>query len=108
MSQQPILSTATTTSSGTATSTVVVTETKPESKILFLKLKNKPPRIQWSEDTIDNENLQRKSSKRCCIYHKPKKFGESDSDETDSDGEGVKEVDRKASNRPKSFQRFHA
>ena len=56
--------------------------------VLVLKLQQ-APKITWTEDTVDNENLGRKSSKRCCIFHKIKKFGESDSDETDSDaGEG--------------------
>eukprot|EP00037_Helgoeca_nana_P023093 m.238678 g.238678 ORF g.238678 m.238678 type:complete len:144 (-) comp26238_c0_seq4:384-815(-) len=43
---------------------------------------DKPPRIRWAEGTVDNEHLGRKSSKKCCIYHKPKVFGES-SDESD-------------------------
>eukprot|EP00038_Savillea_parva_P003880 m.131336 g.131336 ORF g.131336 m.131336 type:complete len:155 (+) comp11310_c0_seq2:95-559(+) len=40
------------------------------------------PHIQWAEGTIDNEHLGKKSSKCCCIYHKPRAFGES-SDESD-------------------------
>ncbi|KIV84066.1 hypothetical protein PV11_06040 [Exophiala sideris] len=47
-------------------------------------------RITWAEDVIDNEGLGRKSSKVCCIYHKPREFGESssedDSSSSDSDG----------------------
>lgn len=36
---------------------------------------------------IDNEGLGRKSSKRCCIFHKERPFGESSTDsENDSDG----------------------
>lgn len=46
------------------------------------------PKITWTEDTVDNEHLGRKSSKRCCIFHKVRKFAESDSDETSSDEEG--------------------
>lgn len=53
-------------------------------------------RITWAEDVIDNEGLGRKSSKVCCIYHKPREFGESsseddsssDSDSGDSDAGG--------------------
>eukprot|EP00036_Acanthoecidae_sp_10tr_P010414 CAMPEP_0182920036 /NCGR_PEP_ID=MMETSP0105_2-20130417/3168_1 /TAXON_ID=81532 ORGANISM="Acanthoeca-like sp., Strain 10tr" /NCGR_SAMPLE_ID=MMETSP0105_2 /ASSEMBLY_ACC=CAM_ASM_000205 /LENGTH=147 /DNA_ID=CAMNT_0025057355 /DNA_START=284 /DNA_END=727 /DNA_ORIENTATION=+ len=45
------------------------------------------PRIRWAAGTVDNEHLGRKSSKKCCIYHKPRAFGES-SDESDfEDGE---------------------
>ena len=38
-------------------------EQEPQkSSVLVLKLQNKST-IQWSEDTVDNENLGRKSSK---------------------------------------------
>ncbi|GAA5833142.1 hypothetical protein JCM3766R1_001414 [Sporobolomyces carnicolor] len=40
-------------------------------------------RVQWTEETVDNEGLGRKKSKICCIYHKPKEFDES-SDESSS------------------------
>ncbi|SOV04225.1 related to YPI1 - inhibitor of the type I protein phosphatase Glc7p [Ustilago sp. UG-2017a] len=40
-------------------------------------------RVVWTENTVDNEGLGRKKSKICCIYHKPKAFGES-SDESSS------------------------
>ncbi|KAF2100806.1 hypothetical protein NA57DRAFT_74403 [Rhizodiscina lignyota] len=40
--------------------------------------------IQWAEDVIDNEGMGKKSSKVCCIYHKPREVGES-SDEDSSD-----------------------
>lgn len=36
----------------------------------------------------DNEGLGRKSSKRCCIFHKPKDFGESSTDSSDIDSDG--------------------
>lgn len=78
---------------------------------------------------IDNEGLGRKSSKRCCIFHKQRSFGESstDSSDYDSDRSGSSSVssdvdgDKKKSARkprkiarPKKeknvpdFQRFHA
>jgi protein phosphatase 1 regulatory subunit 11 len=38
---------------------------------------------------VDNEGLGRKSSKRCCIFHKQRKFGESSTDSSDaSDSDG--------------------
>ncbi|KAF2004835.1 hypothetical protein P154DRAFT_425828 [Amniculicola lignicola CBS 123094] len=40
--------------------------------------------IQWAEDVIDNEGMGKKSSKVCCIYHKPRAIDES-SDESSSD-----------------------
>ncbi|KAE8219858.1 hypothetical protein CF319_g6528 [Tilletia indica] len=39
-------------------------------------------RVVWADDTVDNEHLGKKSSKICCIYHKPRAFDESDSDES--------------------------
>ncbi|KAE9553362.1 hypothetical protein FO519_003425 [Halicephalobus sp. NKZ332] len=42
--------------------------------------------VQWTADTVDNENMGKKSSKCCCIYKKKKKWNE-DSDSDDSDCE---------------------
>lgn len=42
---------------------------------------NLRPRVRWSEDTIDNENMGKKKSKICCIFHPNREFGES-SDES--------------------------
>ena len=41
-------------------------------------------RIVLGPFQVDNEHLNRKKSKCCCIYVKPKVFGESDT-ESDSD-----------------------
>ncbi|KAL7412973.1 phosphatase inhibitor-domain-containing protein [Mrakia frigida] len=41
--------------------------------------------VKWVEGTIDNEGMGRKSSKICCIYHKPRPFDESSSDESSSE-----------------------
>ncbi|KAF9062183.1 phosphatase inhibitor-domain-containing protein, partial [Rhodocollybia butyracea] len=43
-------------------------------------------KVLWREDVVDNEGAGKKSSKICCIYHKPKAFDES-SDEDDSPDE---------------------
>lgn len=53
-------------SSGTVTRTAVEegkTNDKKSAMVLKLKPAHKPA-IQWTEDTVDNENLGRKSSKR--------------------------------------------
>lgn len=39
--------------------------------------------MTWKEGTVDNEFFQRKSSKKCCIFHKDKPFDEDDSDDDD-------------------------
>ncbi|EEQ86254.1 hypothetical protein RJZ56_004257 [Blastomyces dermatitidis] len=36
--------------------------------------------IRWAEDVVDNEELGRKSSKVCCIFHKARPVGESSSE----------------------------
>ena len=53
----------------------------PTATSVVLK-KPKPKGVKWDENTaIDNEHMGKKSSKVCCIYHKPKQFGESDSED---------------------------
>ena len=42
------------------------------------------------ENVEDNEGLGRKSSKRCCIFHKQRDFGESSTDSSDNDSDDVK------------------
>jgi protein phosphatase 1 regulatory subunit 11 len=42
--------------------------------------------VQWTEETVDNEFLNRKKSKICCIYEKPKTHPDDTSSESsDSD-----------------------
>ncbi|EPT27179.1 protein phosphatase inhibitor protein [Toxoplasma gondii ME49] len=41
-------------------------------------------RVSWDKAAIDNENMNKKKSKKCCIFHKRRDFGESSSD-SDSD-----------------------
>eukprot|EP00605_Chrysophyceae_sp_TOSAG23-4_P001016 GSChrysophyteH1.ASY1.ANO1.1117.1 assembled CDS len=69
-----------------ATLTQVVDGRTPnaEPTLVLTNLRDRPE-VRWTEDTIDNEHLGRRSSKRCCIFHKVKRFGETDSDETSSD-----------------------
>jgi protein phosphatase 1 regulatory subunit 11 len=40
-----------------------------EYKELKLKL---PKKVNWTEDTIDNEHMNKKKSKICCIFKKPR------------------------------------
>ncbi|GAB1740537.1 hypothetical protein D0862_08496 [Hortaea werneckii] len=47
--------------------------------------------VRWAEDVVDNEGMGKKSSKVCCIYHKPHDGADSsgeDSSSSSSDGEG--------------------
>ncbi|XP_005095168.1 E3 ubiquitin-protein ligase PPP1R11 [Aplysia californica] len=80
--------------SGTATETVVVDKSEEQESPPVLHLRLQKPKndhkVKWSTDTVDNEFMGKKKSKCCCIYEKPKVFGESDSSSSsdDSDDEG--------------------
>jgi Protein phosphatase inhibitor len=70
------------------------------------------------EGVVDNEGLGRKSSKRCCIFHKQRAFGESSTDSSDYDDDddkdgsnGDKKIARKKKGGKKKTPdhlRFHA
>ncbi|CAB11073.1 Type 1 phosphatases regulator ypi1 [Schizosaccharomyces pombe] len=45
-------------------------------------------RVRWTVSTVDNEHMNKKKSKVCCIFHKQRKFDESSSDsDSDSDSD---------------------
>lgn len=72
---------------GSATTTIAPTEPAEPHLVLRLRGAHEPRRrrhIQWSEDTVDNEGMGRKSSKVCCIYHPAREFGESSSEDSSS------------------------
>merc|ERR1712130_119603 len=68
------------------------------TEVLTLRLvpprRKKKKAVQWAEEVVDNENMGKKSSKKCCIFHKQRKFGEWDNDE-DSDAEDCGECQAK-------------
>ncbi|KAF8002254.1 hypothetical protein HF325_003219 [Metschnikowia pulcherrima] len=35
------------------------------------------PRVRWTTDVVDNENMNKKKLKICCIFHPQREFGES-------------------------------
>ncbi|KAG2571116.1 hypothetical protein PVAP13_7KG062400 [Panicum virgatum] len=51
-----------------------------EAVVLRLKRRGKK-KVSWKEGTVDNEGLGRKSSKKCCIFHKEVPFDEDCSDD---------------------------
>ncbi|KAJ2875442.1 Type 1 phosphatases regulator ypi1 [Coemansia aciculifera] len=68
--------------------------------------------VQWAEDTVDNENMNRKKSKVCCIFRRQRQFDESDSDEScgssnsssnDDDNDSPNEYERM----PKAHSKKH-
>mmetsp|Transcript_19947 Transcript_19947/g.30191 ORF Transcript_19947/g.30191 Transcript_19947/m.30191 type:complete len:171 (-) Transcript_19947:292-804(-) len=112
-------------SAATATTTTTTTN-EDEDEVIPLNLRARG-NVRWNEDVIDNEGLGRKSSKRCCIFHKQRSFGESSTDSENDDDDGSvgsgsssssggppKKPARKIA-RPKqqgdkvpNFQRYHA
>ncbi|KAL8467281.1 hypothetical protein ACS0TY_036120 [Phlomoides rotata] len=73
----------------TTTTTTVIIDTPSSSSqqqpqitdSLVLKLKRPKKKVSWKEGTVDNEFMNKKSSKKCCIFHKEKPFDEDDSDQ---------------------------
>lgn len=64
----------------------VITGQEPkETLVLKLHKPKTEKQVQWQEGVVDNEFLGKKSSKCCCIYAKPHKFGESDTESDDDD-----------------------
>lgn len=66
------------------TITTAPEEEPAQSSTQAVKLKKpKGKAVKWDNSAVDNEHMNKKSSKVCCIYHKPKEFGESDSEDED-------------------------
>ena len=82
----------------TGSATIVAVEEKAAAKednVLRLRLDPRP-HVKWEEGVVDNEHMNKKSSKRCCIFHKKRAFGESSSEESsgsESEGEGDNDDD---------------
>ena len=82
------------TTTTTTTTTTTITEDEEnkkkaaeEEKQVRLKLQKRDSKksVNWTEDTIDNENMGKKKSKCCCVYVKPKAFDQDSSDDDDGD-----------------------
>lgn len=73
-----------------AMGSVTLTETEElqpdQEQVLRLTLAARPT-VRWDESVLNNEGLGRKSSKRCCIFHKQRSFGESSTDSSDNDSD---------------------
>ncbi|GCB78242.1 hypothetical protein scyTo_0019380 [Scyliorhinus torazame] len=61
-------------------------DTENRSITIRLRKRKTNKKVEWTSDTVDNEHLGRRSSKCCCIYEKPRAFGESSSESEDEDG----------------------
>ncbi|KAF8766581.1 E3 ubiquitin-protein ligase PPP1R11-like [Argiope bruennichi] len=92
---------------GESSSTIVVEAEEIEPAVVpsvRMKLKKPKPKkkVAWSSDTVDNENMNKKKSKCCCIYEKPRMFGESSSESDDDECEHCKgHIEKKHHSKPK-------
>ncbi|GLV42517.1 uncharacterized protein CBL_03254 [Carabus blaptoides fortunei] len=87
----------------TNASTVIV-QSEDSQEVHAVKLRLRKPKtdkkVQWSNETVDNENMNKKKSKCCCIYQKPRKFNESSSDEEEDECDHCKgHVEKRKTNR---------
>ncbi|CAJ0594324.1 unnamed protein product [Cylicocyclus nassatus] len=74
----------------TRTEAVTTTETVTQDQadlVLHLHPNNERPHVNWTTDTVDNENMGKKKSKCCCIYKKKKTWNDGSSSSDDSDCE---------------------
>jgi len=78
-------STDETKSCGSTTTETVDTATEESTLVLKLRKAKASKKVGWTGDTVDNEHLNRKKSKCCCIYKKPHNFDESSSEEDEDE-----------------------
>ena len=77
---------------GASTATMTLTQQQQQqtntqtinNEVLRLTLRPRS-NVTWDSEVVDNEGLGRKSSKRCCIWHKQRAFGESSTESSDDD-----------------------
>ncbi|XVE99247.1 hypothetical protein REPUB_Repub03eG0181500 [Reevesia pubescens] len=92
---RPTLTSTTTRPSSTAssvTTTVTIENNSGASssssqprETLVLELRPRKKKVTWKQGTVDNEFMNKKSSKICCVFHKEKPFDEDGSDDDDDD-----------------------
>jgi len=71
---------------GVRSETLCKTEETDKEETATLKLKKKKgKKIQWTQDTVDNEGLGKKKSKVCCVYKKPRPHLDCSSSEDEED-----------------------
>ena len=61
------------------------TSTGNTVRLRLIKKQKSNRRVSWTSDTVDNELLNKKKSKCCCIYQKTRSFDESSSEDENAD-----------------------
>ena len=51
-------------------------EQQQETTSTKKKKKKKAPKVRWTEGTVDNEHMNKKKTKICCIFHPQRSFDE--------------------------------
>ncbi|XP_021341420.1 protein phosphatase 1 regulatory subunit 11-like [Mizuhopecten yessoensis] len=78
---------ATAQSASVSVSDTIVEHEQPPNRSPNLRLKLRKPKndkkVKWTTETVDNEHMNKKKSKCCCQYQKPRMFGESSSEDED-------------------------
>ncbi|KAH9330225.1 hypothetical protein KI387_002333, partial [Taxus chinensis] len=60
-----------------------------QQQVLTLRLApRRKKKVTWKEGTVDNEFMNKKSSKKCCIFHKDKPFDQDNSDDENDERHG--------------------
>ena len=70
----------------TGTTTTLISAITDGPEQIVVKLKRRRPRLRWAEDVVDNEDANRKKSKCCCVFHRPRELDESSGDEDEGAG----------------------
>ncbi|KAK9872922.1 hypothetical protein WA026_020274 [Henosepilachna vigintioctopunctata] len=75
----------------TTSVTIVETESEQSQEVSTVRLRLKKPandkKVQWSNETVDNEDMNKKKSNCCCIYTKPRSIEEESSSSSSSESE---------------------
>ncbi|XP_045542880.1 E3 ubiquitin-protein ligase PPP1R11 [Papilio machaon] len=80
---------ATTSTAVTTVSSQIQEASVEPVTVITLRPTRSAPRkkVGWTEDTVDNEHMNKKKSKCCCIYEKPRRFDESESESSEDECE---------------------
>eukprot|EP01061_Rhynchopus_euleeides_P020812 TRINITY_DN33812_c0_g1_i1.p1 TRINITY_DN33812_c0_g1~~TRINITY_DN33812_c0_g1_i1.p1 ORF type:complete len:122 (+),score=27.35 TRINITY_DN33812_c0_g1_i1:41-367(+) len=80
---------ATSSASTTQTTEQSDPQQQPQQLVLRLHPKKERPRVSWDSSVKDSRSNM-KTSKKCCVFHKRREFGESDSESCSSGDEQEK------------------
>eukprot|EP00760_Papus_ankaliazontas_P034098 PhM_4_TR6970/c0_g1_i1/m.70778/K17553/PPP1R11; protein phosphatase 1 regulatory subunit 11 len=76
------------TANPTKTEVTTVTSEAPTRRVVVIRGRVAPPperRVSWEEGIPENKD--QRTSKKCCVFHRHRMFGESDTEEESSSGE---------------------